>query len=92
MAKLQKRDRVGVTLSTPMRVALEHLAAKHGLPPSTEATMILRQALDRTISSGEVQGKIAEAKAWRTRDTRNYEVQVDHAVEKAFEGYTPTDL
>jgi len=72
-----------------MRTALEHLAARHGLATATEATMVLRQALDRTISSDEVRGKIAAEKALRTAEQWRDEVQIEHAIEKAYTAFPP---
>ena len=92
MATARKRDRVTVTLSLPMRLALEHLAARHGLATATEATMILRQGLDRTINTDALMEKVREHKAQRTAEQWRDEVQIDHAVEATFHSYPPADL
>jgi len=51
--------------------------------------MVLRQALDRTISSDEVRGKIAAEKALRTAEQWRDEVQIEHAIEKAYTAFPP---
>lgn len=83
MARLLRRDRVSVTLSPAMRLALEHLAARHGTPFAQEATIMLRQALARTIETPDVQRKVREHKAARTAAEWRDEEQVDHAIETA---------
>lgn len=89
MARSYTRDRVTITLSVPMRLALDALRARHGLPLATEATMLLRQGLDRTIQSAEVQELYRQHKAQRTAGDWRQEVQVDHAVETTFTRYQP---
>lgn len=81
MGQLQRRDRVGVTLSPAMRIALDHLASRHGTGTAQEASILLRQALSRTIETPEVQRQLREHKAARTAAQWRDEEQVDHAVE-----------
>ena len=57
-----------VTVSREMTIALEVLCAKSGLAPSTQAMVILRQGLDRTIQSDAVQIRLKQEEAFRTRD------------------------
>lgn len=83
------RNRVQVTVTPEMRVALGLLARRSGLLPSTQATVTLRQALDRTIQSVECQDAIKQATAFRTsrewRDDRYDEHAVALAMEQAGE-------
>lgn len=74
---------MGVTLSPGMRIALESLAARHGTMVAQEASILLRQALARTIETPEVQRKLREHRAARTAAQWRDEEQVDHAVEEA---------
>ena len=57
-----------VTVSREMTIALEVLCMKSGLAPSTQAMVILRQGLDRTIQSDAVQIRLKQEEAFRTRD------------------------
>lgn len=57
-----------VTVSREMTIALEVLAAKSGLAVSTQAMVILRQGLDRTIQSDAVQVRLKQEQAFRSRD------------------------
>jgi len=79
-----KRPRLAVTLSPAMRIALDVLAARHNLPPSTEATMILRQALARTIETPEVRDAIARYNADRGVRSWREDMQLDHEVESRY--------
>jgi len=60
--------RLGVTVSREMTIALEVLAAKSGLALTTQAMVVLRQGLDRTIASDPVQIRLRQEEAFRTRD------------------------
>jgi hypothetical protein len=77
-----------ITLSAPMTLALEHLAERHGVPVATEATMILRQALARTMESKEVLEKIAQynmdrgVRSWREDRQLEHEVEMRYATIK----------
>lgn len=64
----RKQERVNVTINRDMRVALEVLAAKSNLGFATQAMVMLRQALDRTIQSDAVQLRIKQEETFRTRD------------------------
>lgn len=68
MAIKRRATRVNVTVSREMTVALEVLAAKSGLTVTTQAMVLLRQALDRTIASEAVQIRVKQEEAFRTRD------------------------
>lgn len=61
-----RTDRVTATVPTAVMVALDHLCYKTGLSRSAQAMVLLRQALDRTMGSAEVQEKIKRAEAYRT--------------------------
>lgn len=60
------RNRVQVTVSPEMRVALGILARRSGVTVSTQATVTLRQALDRTINSEECRQALITATSFRT--------------------------
>ena len=81
------RNRVQVTVSPAMRVALGMLAEKTGLPIATQATVILRQALDRTINSSEGRERLREQQAHRTArdwsDDRSTETFVENVTREA---------
>lgn len=57
---------VNMTVSGEMMVALWHLAERNGIGVTTQAKVLLRQALSRTIATPEVQADSAEYKAFRT--------------------------
>ena len=81
------RNRVQVTVSPAMRVALGMLAEKTGLPIATQATVILRQALDRTINSHEGRERLREQQAHQTArdwsDDRSTETFVENVTREA---------
>ena len=60
--------RVAVTVTREMTIALDVLCSKSGLTHSTQAMVLLRQSLDRTIESAAVQMRLSQEKAFRTRD------------------------
>ena len=68
MAKKVRATRINLTVSLEMTIALEILAAKSGLSLTTQAMVMLRQALDRTITSEAAQIRIKQEEAFRTRD------------------------
>jgi hypothetical protein len=55
---MSKPDRVHITLTRPMRVALEDLAYRNGGTLASEARRILRAGLDRTMRSPNVQMRL----------------------------------
>ncbi len=75
------RDRVQVTVSLPMRVALAILAQRNGITMTTQAAMLLRQALDRTIGSEAGQREISRARLYQDVSAWRAERQIDRAVE-----------
>jgi len=75
--------RVNLTVNREMMVALEVLAAKSGLAVTTQAMVSLRQALDRTIASEPVQLRIAQDRAFATRDQWLMDRQTDTYVSNA---------
>lgn len=75
--------RVNVTVNREMRVALEVLAAKSNLPVTTQAMVLLRQSLDRTIASDPVQIRLKQEQAFRTRDEWLHDQANDTYVSKA---------
>lgn len=79
----RRSNRVAVTLSHEMTVALEVLAGKSGLSLATQAMVVLRQALDRTIGSEAVQLRVRQDSAFRTRDQWLADTQTDTFVYNA---------
>lgn len=77
-----RQDRIMVTVSPQMRVALRLLAGRSGLSEATQATVTLRQALDRTINSAEGQEAIRTARAGQTARDWREGVMTDHYVEQ----------
>lgn len=75
--------RVGITVSREMRVALDVLAGKSGLALTTQAMVLLRQALDRTIQSEPVQIRLKQEQAFRSRDEWLLDQQTDTYVKNA---------
>lgn len=75
------RPRLGVnmTVSGEMMVALWHLAERNGIGATTQAKVLLRQALSRTIATPEVQADVAEYKAYRTN--RQWRIEQAEAAE-----------
>lgn len=87
---LQSRNRVQATLTTTMRLALEVLAERNGIGVSTQATILLRQALDRTIESAEVQKRYKQHMIQRTHAGWQYDQTTDYAVECAVKAHGET--
>lgn len=89
---MARSDRIQVTVSLPMRVALGMLARRNGITVSTQATMVLRQALDRTIGSVAGQAAIRAARSyqsvqgWREDRAVERQVEVEYARQVAVEG------
>lgn len=81
MSKHQQR--VNVTVNREMRVALEVLCAKSNLGVATQAMVLLRQALDRTIQTEAVQIRVRQEQAFRTRDEYLSDMQNDTYVKNA---------
>lgn len=83
MAKARRATRINLTVDLPMTIALETLAGKTGLALTTQATVVLRQALDRTIQSEPVQIRLKEEQAFRTRDQWVQDQSIDTFVANA---------
>lgn len=79
----RRSARLSVTVSHEMTVALEILSAKSGLGLSTQAMVILRQGLDRTIQTDAAQLRIKQDAAFRTRDQWLQDTQVETFVSNA---------
>lgn len=77
-----KRLRVQVTVSYPMIVAMGLLADRNGVPLAQQATMSLRQALERTMESAECKRRVAEHNANRTAAEWRAEVSEEHLIER----------
>lgn len=78
---MRRSDRVAVTLSPAMRIALDLLAERSGLAASTQGMVLMRAALDRTIHSAECQERIRKARANFTVADRVYDATSDRLVE-----------
>lgn len=78
-----RQNRIMVTLSPAMTVALEILSERNGMPVATQARVVLRAALDRTIHSAEGQDRLRAHNAQRTADQQQEETQVDHELERS---------
>jgi len=81
---MARSDRVFVTVSPAMTVALSMLAERNALTISAQATLTMRQALDRTISSVECQRRLRQHTAQRNHATWMRDVQADRAVENVY--------
>lgn len=75
--------RVNLTINHEMIVALQILAAKSGLSLTTQAMVVLRQGLDRTITSEPAQLRIKQDRAFQTRDEWLRDQQADTFVSAA---------
>lgn len=79
-----KNTRLNLTVSYPMRVALEVLAERTGLGVATQATVLLRQALDRTMQTDAVRRRVASHNAQRNHATWLEDTVTEHATEATF--------
>jgi hypothetical protein len=82
---MARSDRIQVTVSPAMTVALTMLAERNGLTVSAQATLTLRQALDRTMNSLEGQRRLRQHTAQRSHATWAQDVVADRAVERMHE-------
>jgi hypothetical protein len=82
---MARSDRIQVTVSPAMTVALAMLAERNGLTVSAQATLTLRQALDRTMASSEGQRRLRAHTAQRSHATWAQDVVADRAVERMHE-------
>lgn len=82
---MARSDRIQVTVSPAMTVALGLLAERNGLTVSAQATLTLRQALDRTINSVEATRRLRQHTAHRSHATWAQDSVADRAVERIHE-------
>lgn len=82
---MARSDRVQVTVSPAMTVALGMLAERNGITVSAQATLTLRQALDRTMNSAEALRRLRQHTAQRNHATWCLDQTADRAVEKMHE-------
>jgi hypothetical protein len=68
-----------------MTVALTMLAERNGLTVSAQATLTMRQALDRTMNSIECQRRLRQHTAQRNHATWAQDTVADRAVERIHE-------
>lgn len=85
---MARSDRIQVTVSPAMYCALALLAERQGLTLSAQATVTLRQALDRTMGSVECQKRLRQHSAQRTHATWLQDQVADRAVERMHEQVT----
>lgn len=78
---MARSDRIQVTVSPAMTVALQMLADRNTLTLSAQATLTLRQALDRTMNSAECQRRLRAHTAQRNHATWVQDQVSDRAVE-----------
>lgn len=78
---MARSDRIQVTVSPAMTVALSMLAERNGITVSAQATLTMRQALDRTMNSVEAQRRLRQHKAQRNHATWMQDQTADRAVE-----------
>lgn len=78
---MARSDRVQVTVSPAMHCALGMLAERNAITISAQATLTLRQALDRTINSIECQRRLRQHTAQRNHATWQQDQMSDRAVE-----------
>lgn len=80
---MARSTRLSITVSPAMTVALQILAERSGLPLTTQAQVLLRSALDRTIHSAEAQGRMRapgqmSVKEWRAALSATHEVEMHY--------------
>lgn len=85
------RYRIQVTMSPAMMVALDVLAEKSGLAPATQAMVLLRSSLDRTINSEEGKRRLARYQSFATNQEWLDRRRIDKLVESAYENFTKDD-
>ncbi len=78
-----KTTRLGVTVSREMVIALEVRSSKTGLALATQAMVILRTALEPTITSDAVQARLKQERRFQTRDAWLSDVTTETFVENA---------
>lgn len=82
---MARTDRVSITISPLMMVALDHMCGRTGLSRSSQACMLMRQALARTMESKEVREKYQQSRAYRTASQWSQDEQTEHYVEQVWE-------
>jgi hypothetical protein len=81
---MARSDRLQVTVSPAMSIALEVLAARSGLTKAAQAMVVLRQGLARTIETSTVQERLRERRAQWTARQWQEDTTSEHAVEQAY--------
>lgn len=82
---MARSDRIQVTISPAMHCALSMLAERNAVTLSAQATLTLRQGLDRTISTAECQRRLRQHTAQRNHATWQQDQVADRAVERMVE-------
>ena len=78
-----RSNRLHVTVDHEMTVALEIMAGRTGLPLATQAMVVLRQGLSRTIDSDACQLRVKQDRAFRSRDQWLRDTSTDTYVHNA---------
>jgi hypothetical protein len=65
-------------------MALELLAERNGLAPATQAAMLLRQGLDRTMESAEFAKRYKQYLAQRTTSAWQQDQMEEHVIETTY--------
>jgi len=84
---MARSDRIQVTVSPAMMVALQILSERNFITVSAQATLALRQALDRTMGSEECKRRLRQHTAQRNHATWVQDTTVDRAVENMHEAF-----
>ena len=86
---MARTDRLSVTVSPHMMVAIDHLCYRTGLSRASQAMTLLRQALDRTMQSEPVREALRRQLADQGVRARMRGESTEHFVERAYRGAEP---
>lgn len=84
---MARSQRLQITVSPAMTVALEMLAERTGLTVSAQAMVLLRQSLERTIQSDRAQERLRQHTAQRNHATWQADMVADRAVEGVYQQF-----
>ena len=73
---MARADRLQVTVTVEMTIALDFLAARTGHTRAAQATLMLRQALDRTIKSAAVQEHMRKGEISGTLNSSEFAARI----------------
>jgi len=86
---MARQTRIQVTVSPEMTMALEVLSERTGLSTAAQAMVLLRQALDRTIGTAQVQARLAARRAQWTAADRRSDTGTNYMVEAVYAQFGP---